>query len=507
MTEIMIAPASHATPVAGATRANPGASPVGGADGAFRDQLEEAIAATVAPAEEEEQGAERGTARRARLAGGEMAAAVLSVLVTAKQATCEGQPAAQAAPGLAIAVGAQAVTAEGKVSPGWSGIPAGELAEMAPEEMETSPETAQGQPALPAAASGDAAVSVAQAENAGPHTPSAHDGQADEPVTEASVIVGAPAKPETDKAATEPMPVAGRGTGRARQPGNGQAISQVREPARTEAAAGTSKPEGSTPGRTEPGQVKVRQVEERDIPIHHNAAVAGRPAKGATDASPAKGDDSATAADRVDTAALQAHGPLPASPGSNSVLGRQSSQQVTINQAEVVDQVVKAVSVPRNPGVQTVHIQLHPENLGRLVLRVSQNSAGMIQAVIRAERPEVADALRVGLNDLLQGLTGQGLQVRDVQVASAPATAPQGQANMGQGQQGNGWSASWGSALGGGFHGDRSGSGHAQGRERGAEGRTAGAVSPPVGLGAAAGVSPGRHFRASQPGLRVDLVA
>ncbi len=174
--------------------------------------------------------------------------------------------------------------------------------------------------------------------------------------------------------------------------------------------------------------------------------------------------------------------------------------------ADLLNQVVRAVAVPRNTGVQTVHVQLHPENLGRLVLRVSQSSAGMIEAVIRAERPEVADALRDGLSGLIEGLTGQGLQVRSVEVASAGPQNSAGQGQFSQGQQGNGWASSWGSALGGGWTSERQGRGYAQGRGDNLE-PAVGTGSPVGGAGTHPPVSGRRHLGASQPGRRVDLVA
>lgn len=81
-----------------------------------------------------------------------------------------------------------------------------------------------------------------------------------------------------------------------------------------------------------------------------------------------------------------------------------------------VEQVLSRARGFSAPGLHGVEVQLQPESLGRVALRVVQDHTGELRATIRAERPEVAQALRDRIADLTQGLAAQGLKLGQITV-------------------------------------------------------------------------------------------
>ena|GEM_PF-2517955 len=75
--------------------------------------------------------------------------------------------------------------------------------------------------------------------------------------------------------------------------------------------------------------------------------------------------------------------------------------------AEVIMQVAERVTVMSGEGITEMQVQIHPENLGKLLLRVV-NENGLYSAHIKAETFQVKELIQSHLNDLKSALKEQG---------------------------------------------------------------------------------------------------
>jgi|GEM_PF-2679059 len=125
---------------------------------------------------------------------------------------------------------------------------------------------------------------------------------------------------------------------------------------------------------------------------------------------------------------------------------------------QAVEQVMARARALHNQGVRTVEVQLRPESLGRVFLRVSEDASGTMEATIRAERPEVALAMRERLDELTRSLGQQGLKLGQISVASSRESS-----SVAGDLTGDGHGTSLGTGYSGWTAGHRygSGSGHA----------------------------------------------
>ena len=96
----------------------------------------------------------------------------------------------------------------------------------------------------------------------------------------------------------------------------------------------------------------------------------------------------------------------------------ESFDAYSVNQTEIIDQIIDAVKVSVNADTTSMEIQLTPENLGRLNLNVASKD-GVITATITAQNEAVKAVIETQLIELKQTFNEQGLKVQEVEVAVA----------------------------------------------------------------------------------------
>lgn len=89
------------------------------------------------------------------------------------------------------------------------------------------------------------------------------------------------------------------------------------------------------------------------------------------------------------------------------------TQQVTAT--DVLDQIVTQMRVVASNDVQTISLQLQPENLGRVAFSVSQEN-GVLTGSFVAENNAVKEAIEANLATLRTTLSDQGIKVDDIKV-------------------------------------------------------------------------------------------
>jgi flagellar hook-length control protein FliK len=82
----------------------------------------------------------------------------------------------------------------------------------------------------------------------------------------------------------------------------------------------------------------------------------------------------------------------------------------------VIDQIVAKASVNREGELTELSLQLHPETLGRVNLRLSM-AGGVLSAKVMVDNPAVKAALEANLADLRQSLADQGIALQGMSVA------------------------------------------------------------------------------------------
>lgn len=82
-----------------------------------------------------------------------------------------------------------------------------------------------------------------------------------------------------------------------------------------------------------------------------------------------------------------------------------------------------------------MRIQVHPENMGKIDLRLISNSDG-IRVVMTAEIPATAKLLESHMNQLHQSLKDAGLNVNGTSVNNQGAQGQSGNPSLNQSQQG-----------------------------------------------------------------------
>jgi flagellar hook-length control protein FliK len=96
-----------------------------------------------------------------------------------------------------------------------------------------------------------------------------------------------------------------------------------------------------------------------------------------------------------------------------------TTQQIsTPNQQEIVRQIVDHARLYLRPANQSeMVLQLRPEHLGELTLKVSVES-GIVSATFHSDNPEVRQVIEVSLPQLKQDLSQQGIKLDSVSVFS-----------------------------------------------------------------------------------------
>lgn len=94
----------------------------------------------------------------------------------------------------------------------------------------------------------------------------------------------------------------------------------------------------------------------------------------------------------------------------------QAPKAERVSRAEVIEQIVKKAEVIVNDGRQEMRMQLEPENLGKLTLKLAVEK-GLITAKFVAESYEVKQVIESNLNELRDMLQEKGLDVQNFSVS------------------------------------------------------------------------------------------
>lgn len=86
-----------------------------------------------------------------------------------------------------------------------------------------------------------------------------------------------------------------------------------------------------------------------------------------------------------------------------------------VNAADIVSQIIDNVKVSATEELQSMEIQLNPENLGKLTLTVTAKD-GMLTASITAQDEAVKKAIETQLSILKENFNNQGIKVEAVEV-------------------------------------------------------------------------------------------
>lgn len=108
---------------------------------------------------------------------------------------------------------------------------------------------------------------------------------------------------------------------------------------------------------------------------------------------------SAGTAQNANSAAQQAHAARAMQPARPAVLPQQVTNQISV-------QIEKAVK----DGMDRINIQLRPESLGRVDVRLELANDGRVQATITADRPETLEMLQKDARGLERSLADAGLK-------------------------------------------------------------------------------------------------
>ena len=91
------------------------------------------------------------------------------------------------------------------------------------------------------------------------------------------------------------------------------------------------------------------------------------------------------------------------------------SPSVPVTVRQVVDQIVQKVELEMKGEYGEIRLQLKPEHLGELEIKIATNN-GVVSAAFLAESKTVKGLIEAGLPHLKQQLMQQGLNIQDVSV-------------------------------------------------------------------------------------------
>ncbi len=88
----------------------------------------------------------------------------------------------------------------------------------------------------------------------------------------------------------------------------------------------------------------------------------------------------------------------------------------TVSRAEIINQIVKKAEIIHTDALSEMRLQLEPENLGKLTLRIAVER-GLITAKFTAESYEVKQVIESSFNELKDMLQEKGLEVQNFSVS------------------------------------------------------------------------------------------
>ncbi len=136
-------------------------------------------------------------------------------------------------------------------------------------------------------------------------------------------------------------------------------------------------------------------------------AMADKAAQGDADGNPADKNPNAQPVQSAGTnadAAKEAQQPMPA-----------SSMNTMMEQIENIERLADAMRVASRGGVKNLTMQLTPDELGKVMLRVEAKD-GKVSAYLRVEKPEAAAQLANNLHQLRENLKAQGIELANLDI-------------------------------------------------------------------------------------------
>lgn len=100
---------------------------------------------------------------------------------------------------------------------------------------------------------------------------------------------------------------------------------------------------------------------------------------------------------------------------------------------EMIDSIGATIALAARQGIAKARIELQPEELGHISIRLSQTGEGL-RARVTADSPAGAQALTQGRSELRQSLSSLGLSLLQLDIGSSgqPQTGGQGERSAGQ---------------------------------------------------------------------------
>lgn len=176
------------------------------------------------------------------------------------------------------------------------------------------------------------------------------------------------------------------------------------------------------------------EASESDIPEEEKAALEGKTGKAAVESREGKNQNSESgagkeAAGEGNTAAAKTNKPVnqdmagitqgqPAAEANSEAITDQveAPRTQTVSRAEIIDQIVKKAEIIHTGAQSEMRMQLEPENLGKLTLRIAVER-GLITAKFTAESYEVKQVIESSFNELRDMLQEKGLEVQNFSVS------------------------------------------------------------------------------------------
>lgn len=141
----------------------------------------------------------------------------------------------------------------------------------------------------------------------------------------------------------------------------------------------------------------------------------------------------ATATEPVKAAATAAEAPPTPQPAASPTptvapaheTKAEPARLAEVQPQEVVAQIQRAVEQLEGQKLETIKVTLHPEELGRIELRVTHGADQGLQVSVRAEQPHTAAMLENHLTELRSNLSASGLDVASIAISTGLASQHQ----------------------------------------------------------------------------------
>jgi len=205
--------------------------------------------------------------------------------------------------------------------------------------------------------------------------------------------------------------------------GQEKAASESLEEGTAEAANKIVKKEtGTETDGAEAAEEEVAALEDKTEKVTVQAKEDSKPGNESTSEREASKDIHAEAAvkqNKTPLEGMQAVNPeqmLPEDNAETAAVQTAAPRTQNLNRAEIINQIVKKAEVVLSDAHSEMRMQLEPENLGKLTLKIAVER-GLITAKFTAESYEVKKVIESSLNELRDMLQEKGLEVQNFSVS------------------------------------------------------------------------------------------